>query len=265
MRPTCGRFLVFGALLLCGASAMAQVHTTYLWHMQQPIYWPEQSPSNPNRYQTAWESHQLKFSGGNTYSDGLAHPLNDLASIFGNDDRKAAYQFRPKDAVQSLLNHPEGGACVNYSGCLIENVNSLANAGQWGYYNGWENEFTTARNWTTSGGNRRMDITAFGFHHVMAPLVSKEVLRKEIQMHRHIYEETFGPDYSKGFWPAECGFSERIIPVLVEEGLEWSVVANSHLARTLSDYPLVFGTNGCNIDPPNRATVARAHIDMLDV
>lgn len=233
----------------------AQVHTTYLWHMQQPIYWPEQSQSDPHHYQTAWESHQLKFSGGNTYSDGLAHPLNDLASIFGNDDRKAAYQFRPKDAVQSLLNHPEGGACVNYGGCLIENVNSLAQAGQWGYYNGWENDFITARNWTTSGGNRRMDITAFGFHHVMAPLVSKEVLRKEIQMHRHIYEETFGPGYSKGFWPAECGFSERIIPVLVEEGLEWSVVANSHLARTLSDYPLTFGTNGCNIDPPNPADI----------
>ena len=141
-----------------------------------------------------------------------------------------AYQFRPKDAVQSLFNHPEGGACVNYSGCLIENVNSLAQAGQWGYYNGWNNDFTTARNWTTSGGNRRMDITAFGFHHVLAPLVSPEVLRKEIQMHKHIYESTFGPGYSKGFWPAECSFSERIIPVLVEEGLEWSVIANSHLA-----------------------------------
>ena len=42
----------------------AQVHTTYLWHMQQPIYWPEQSAANPHRYQTAWESHQLKFSEG---------------------------------------------------------------------------------------------------------------------------------------------------------------------------------------------------------
>ena len=41
--------------------------------------------------------------------------------------------------------------------------------------------------------------------------------------------------------------------MLVEEGLEWSIIANSHLARTLSDYPLVFGTNGCNIDPPNAA------------
>ena len=72
-------------MLLCGGSAMAQVHTTYLWHMQQPIYWPEQSPSNPNHYQTAWESHQLKFSGGNTYSDGLV-TVSDvlmLLTLFG--------------------------------------------------------------------------------------------------------------------------------------------------------------------------------------
>ncbi len=244
----CGAVLVLGAM-----PVKSQVHTSYLWHMQQPIYWPEVSQANPNRYQSVWESEQLKWSGGNTYADGLAHPLNDLGSIFGNDDRTAAYQWRPKDAVQSLLGHPEGGAQVNYSGCLIENVNSLASANQWGYSPGWQQDFTTARNWSTSGGQRRMDITAFSFHHVLSPLVSKEVLRKEIQMHQHIYASTFGPGYSKGYWPAECSFSERIIPVLVEEGLEWSIIANSHLARTLSDYPLVFGTNGCNIDPPNPA------------
>lgn len=239
--------------LLLPMLCSAQVHTSYLWHMQQPIYWPEVSQVDGHRYQTVWESEQLKWTGGNTYADGLAHPLNDLGSIFGSDDRKAAYQWRPKDAVQSLLGHPEGGAQVNYSGCLIENVNSLADASQWGYSPGWEQDFTTARNWTTSGGQRRMDLTAFSFHHVLSPLVSKEVLRKEIRMHEHIYTETFGPGYSKGYWPAECSFSERIIPVLVEEGLEWSIIANSHLARTLSDYPLVFGTNGCNIDPPNAA------------
>jgi hypothetical protein len=241
--------------LIIFSATYGQVHTTYLWHLQQPIYWPEQSQWDPSRYQTVWESHYLKSNGGNIYSDGLAHPLNDLEEIFGKDDRKAVYQWRTKDAVQSILSHPNAGAQVNYSGCLIENVNSLAQAGQWGYSNGWENNFVTARNWQTSGGFPRMDIVSFTFHHVLAPLVSERVLRKEIQMHRHIYNQTFGtsPDYSKGFWPAECSFSERIIKVLMEEGIEWSVVANSHLARTLADYPLNFGTAGCNIDPPNAA------------
>ena len=103
-----------------------------------------------------------------------------------------------------------------------------------------------------------MDIVGFTFHHALSPLLSEEVLRKEIRAHRHIYGQTFGtaPQYSKGYWPAEGAFSERIIKVLEEEGFEWSVVANSHLARTLQDYPLNFGTSGTNYDPPNKADIA---------
>lgn len=233
----------------------AQVHTTYLWHLEQPNYWPEASQAHAYRYQLVKESHDLKNSGGNMYSDGQAHPLNDLQQIFSNADRVAAYQYRCKDAVQSLLSHPEAGAQVNYSGCLIENVNSLAAANQWGYASGWNSSFITARGWQTAGGKPRMDITGFSFHHALSPLVSERTLAKEIQAHRHLYGMTFGasPAYSKGYFPAECAFSERIIKVLVQEGFEWSVIPNSHLARTLADYPITYGTSGTNYDPPNAA------------
>jgi hypothetical protein len=40
--------------------------------MHQPTYWGETSVINPNRYQTVKESQDLKASGGNVYSDGLA-------------------------------------------------------------------------------------------------------------------------------------------------------------------------------------------------
>lgn len=244
-------------LLLIAFSASAQVHTSYLWHLQQPIYWPEQSGWDPYHYQTVWESQYLKDNNGNWYSDGLQHPLNNLTEIFGNDDRKAVYQYRAKDAVSSLSGHPEGGAQVNYGGCLMENVNSLAQAGQLGYYSTWNQEFQTARNWQTSGGNPRMDITGFTMHHALSPLVSENVLRKQIQAHRITYNNFFGnsPNYSKGFWPAECSFSERIIKALVQEGFEWTIIANSHLARTLNDYPLSYGNSVCNIDPPNKADI----------
>lgn len=243
-------------ILLLGTSAMAQVHMSYLWHMQQPNYWPERSAQNPNRIQSVKESNDLKFSGGNTYpNSGQAHPLNDLQQIFSKQDRVAVYQYRAKDAVQSLMNHPEGGAQVNYSGCLMDNIESLGNANQWGYSPNWNSHNTTARSWTTSGGNPRMDLTGFTYHHALSPLISEKVLRMQIQAHKHRYNQVFGssPSYSKGFWPAECSFSERIIKVLVEEGFEWTIVANSHLARTLDDYPINFGTSGCNISPPNRA------------
>lgn len=237
--------------------AEAQVHTSYLWHLEQPIYWPEVSVWNSYEYQKAWESQYLKWNNGNWYPDGLQHPLNNIQEIFSNDDRKAVYQYRAKDAVQSLLGLPEAGAQVNYSGCLIENVNSLAGAGQWGYSNGWQNNFVTARGWNTPAGKPRMDITAFTMNHALSPLISDKMLRRQIQAHRYIYAQNFGssPVYSKGYWPAECSFSVRNIKALVEEGIEWSVIANSRLARTLSDYPLQFGTSGCNIDPPNRADI----------
>lgn len=73
----------------------------------------------------------------------------------------------------------------------------------------------------------------------------------QIRTHQYTTEKYYG-SRSGGYWPAEAAFSERIIKTLVECGIEWSVVANSHLARTLSDYVHPFSING-NIDAPNRA------------
>ncbi|MBN2638923.1 MAG: T9SS type A sorting domain-containing protein [Bacteroidales bacterium] len=248
-------------LLFWVFNSIAQVHTTYLWHLQQPIYWPDKGQVNPFHYQAVKESYDIKQAGGNQYGTGVSHPTNNLADIFGNDDRRNVYQQGVKNAVQQLLGYPDAGAQVNYSGCLIENVNSLANANMWGYYSGWQNNYVTARGWQTSGGFPRLDIVGFTFHHALGPLISERAFRKELEAHRLIYGNTFGhsPEYTKGYWPAECCFTERNIQILVEEGFQWSVVANSHLSRTLNDYPLHYGTNGCNISPPNKADKVATH------
>jgi len=237
-------------------SINAQVNTSYLWHLQQPIYWPEVSQDGYH-YQAVKQSQDIKDGGGNQYGTGVSHPTNNLYEIFSKDDRKNVYQHVPKNSVQQLLGYADAGAQVNYSGCLIENTNSLADAGQWGYYSGWEQNFVDARGWQTSDGFPRLDIVGFTFHHALSPLISERAFRMELQAHKHIYGNTFGssPNYTKGYWPAECCFSERNIQVLVEEGFEWSIIANSHLSRTLNDYPLHYGTNGCNISPPNQADV----------
>lgn len=247
--------IIYFVLTIISVTAISQVHTTYLWHLQQPIYWPDQSVWDANRYQSVWESQWRKDNAGES------HPQNDLYDIFGKADRVAVYQYRCKDAVQTLNSYAEGGAQVNYSGCLIENINSLADASQMGYYDGWEGSFNEARSWTTSGGKPRMDIVGFTFHHALSPLLSERVLTMEIEAHKTIYANTFGisPNYSKGYWPAECSFSERTIKVLVEQGFEWTIIANSHLARTLNDYPLSYGTNACNIDPPNKADIVNTN------
>lgn len=233
--------------------AVSQVHTTYLWHLQQPIYWPDKSVANPFEYQKVWESQELKLNGGNIYSDGLAHPLNDLYEIFSKPDRVNVYQWEARNSINSIMHHADAGAQVNFGACLIENIQSLADNNAWGYVSNWTSSVIEAQGWQTSGGFPRMDVTGFTWHHALSPLISDRVLRKEIQGHKHIVQDYFNGTYSKGYWPAECSFSERIIQILVEEGFEWSVIANSHLARTLNDYPITYGTNGVNTNPPNKA------------
>jgi Glycosyl hydrolase family 57 len=236
--------LFFLCLLTFLPLAFSQVYTTYHWHLQQPIYWPETSSWNNNTYQKAYES---MTSGG-------AHPENELDQIFGWADRVAAYQYRIRDAIGSIQ-QTDGGAQISYSGCLVENVESLANASSLGYYDGWENANREARNWLTSGGNRKLDIVIFPYHHALGPLVDEEALRKEIQIYKEIYPNIWGSGLSVGYFPAELSFSQRMIPVLVEEGIEWVFVPNNHLSRACENFPLTFGTGGEMCDPPNAADI----------
>lgn len=248
MRPAGHRFL-FVLALLVGTPVLAEnVHFTYLWHLEQPIYWPAQQTSGADRYERAWES-ILRTDGG------AAHPANNLREIFSIADRVAAYQYRPKDCLGLLLGRPEAGAQVSYSGGLIENINSLGNANQLGYGPTWYNNFRTARNWTTTSGKPRMDIVLFPFHHPLLPLIDDSTIRKEIQLYKQVYASAWGasPGLSRGLFPSEMAFSERIIRALVEEGLTWVVVSNEHISRGCTNYPLVLGSGGVNCEPPNLA------------
>jgi hypothetical protein len=244
---------LFYVLLIPFISLQAQVNTTYLWHLHQPTYWGDVSKKNPNRYQNVKESQDLKTSGANNDQNGLAHPTNNLQEIFGIGDRVAAYQFAPKNAINSIRDLPKAGAQLTYGGSLMENVNELAQANQWGYSNSWTQNIKDAKAWKTSGGFSRMEVVSFTMHHSLSPLLSDEALKKEIKAHQYYTGQLFGSHNSKGYWPAECAFSERIIKTLTECGIEWSVVANSHLSRTLSDYPIKYGSGGTMCDVPNKS------------
>lgn len=245
--------LLFYALLIPFAFLQAQVNTSYLWHLHQPTYWGDVSKKNVNRYQIVKESQDLKISGANNDKNGLAHPTNNLEEIFGTGDRVAAYQFAPKNAINSIRDLAKAGAQITYGGSLMENVNELAQANQWGYSNSWTQNIKDAKAWKTSGGYSRMEVVSFTMHHALSPLLSDEALKKEIKAHQYDSAQLFGSHDSKGYWPAECAFSERIIKTLTECGIEWSVIANSHLSRTLADYPLKYGSGGTMCDVPNKA------------
>ncbi len=218
------------------------VHTTYLWHMHQPIYWPDESTWNPGRYETAYETIVL----GNSQ--------NDVFSIFDMDDRVAAYQQAPRDAVGSISDLAEAGAQVSFAGALIENLFSLADAGWNGgrYASDWYQPYRTARSWSNGAGKPRLEPVLVGFHHAIAPLMDDVAFRMELACAKEIYGDAWGDsNFSQGFFPAEMCFSERLIPALVDAGVEWSIVGDTHISRACADYP--YAANEDNCDPPNRA------------
>jgi hypothetical protein len=249
-----------GACVVIAGNAAAQekLHFTYLWHMEQPIYWPDRQGTNGalgDRYERLAES----------LARGGAHPENNLNDIFGNADRVAGYQYRMRDSISAFAafpgfgSVPEGGAQISFSGGLIENIMSVAGTGFIGgqYGSGWYNSLREARGWSTTGGASaaRADIVVFPFHHALMPLVDESAMRKEIEAYKAIYADAWGTarPISSGFFPSEMAFSERMIGVLADEGVQWSIVSGEKVSRACGGFPVVFGSGGINCDPPNRA------------
>ncbi len=248
--PRC-RLVPLLLLLMSPAATFAStnLHTTWLWHLHQPIYWPDRRIGTGDHYEAAWDTIQQQ-------NGGRPHPSPEvLSDIFGLSDRVAAYQSRPHDTINTLSGYPNAGAQVSYSGALMENVQSLGSHGQLGYAANWNSYNQQARAWTTSGGKPRLDLVNFTYHHALAPLISDETLEMELRIHRRQMEIFWGtnPADSRGYFPAETCFSEHMIPILNKVGIAWSIVANNHLTRSCADFPVVLGSGGENCDLPNLA------------
>jgi hypothetical protein len=254
-------FLSFVALLLGlatvgapQAQANGNVHVTRFWHNHQPLYWPEwnSNGSQTSRGQYAWDSIVLKPGQNYGGISPAQHPENNLTDIFGSDDRKNAYQHGPRN---SLTTFSGGGFALSYSGSLIDNVRQLGTGGHLGYGGSWNSGNIEAKGWG------RLDLVGFTYHHSLAPLLPKEVLRKEVQTFKQAWWKAWDgnsdlSDHSKGFFPTEMGYSRHIIDVLADEGYEWLIVPSHHISRTSPSYNTKANPEGSyNIfsSPPNKA------------
>ncbi|HVP13672.1 MAG TPA: carbohydrate binding domain-containing protein [Phycisphaerae bacterium] len=202
----------------------------FMWHMHQPIYYPYETPI------------QTDAAGRFSYSVVDIH-----------NQRFGPYTAWPRDAIQAGSSLRHLGAQVSFTGSLIENLNSLEAAGVGGgMWTNWKAAYRQAVAWDTSLGNPRLDMVAFGYFHPLMPLLDEQDIRMQIRLHKHIYGQTWtgGPAYSKGIFPAETAFSERIIPALVAEGIQWVIVDNIHFDRACAGYP---HTTASNLFVPNRA------------
>jgi hypothetical protein len=192
------------------------IYIAFHWHMHQPIYMPYESVI------------QTQNSGVYSFS---------LYDVFLS--RSGPYTSWPKDAVQKGITAGLGhlGAQVSLSGSLVENLNNLdaANIG----FDNWKSSWNYITGQYTTLGNPRIDLVAFGYHHPLMGLIEYSDIRKQIQEHKSVFSTNFpGYTYSKGIFPPENAFSERMIPALVDEGLDWVFVDNIHFDRTAEGCPV---------------------------
>jgi hypothetical protein len=249
-------------MLLAGSAVgNDRVYVSRFWHNHQPNYWPEWNGNGGQdlRVQYAWDSIVLK--NGQTYNSGQPHPDNNLVEIFGKNDRVQSYQSTPRDSLSGLSEW--AGYAISYSGSLIDNINNLGANNQLGYGSGWWNGYREARNWYTpgGGGTRRMDMVGFTYHHSLAAVLPKSVLRKEIDTFKQAWWKAWGgngdlSDHSRGFFPTEMAFSTEMIDILVEKEYDWVIVPSHHISRTCPTYNNYADPEGSfqiKSSPPNRA------------
>jgi len=210
----------------CVPGTKPPIYISFHWHMHQPIYWP---------YESIVQTEAANRLGYSVYQIHL--------------DRTGPYTSWPHDAIQAGLGLPHLGAQVSFSGSLMENLTNLQAAGAG--FNGWTAPWTEAMGWQTAGGNPRLDLVSFGYHHPLMGLIDPADMRLQIAAHRARATRVFGSHpASRGIFPPECAFSERMIPALQAEGIEWSLVDNIHFDRAHVSYNY---TPASNLPPPNAA------------
>jgi len=217
--------------LLPPVSATAEpIYISFLWHMHQPIYWPYESIVTTE-----------------------ARGVYDFSLYAVHDDRAGPYTGWPIDAVEAGMaasgSVPDHfGAQVSFSGSLMENLDHLKADGDANFAT-WENRWITGRGYTTTLGNPRVEMVAFGHHHPIMPLIDPEVVARQIASHRAIFCDNLGcaVPYSRGLFPPENGFALEAISGALAEGVEWVLVDNIHLQRACAGYP--WNSGGSVVEP----------------
>ena len=155
---------------------------------------------------------------------------------------------------------PHAGLSTSWSGSLIEQLDRCARDGLCGgRFAGWNNALRGIAREKTAHGHDRCSFTAFGFFHPLMPLIPHRNIVKQIAWHRDIIRERFGVDASSTLFPPETAFHVRMIPALIEAGIEAVIYDFIHRFRACKEYPYAGIQEG--MLPPNPAEQTNPPVD----
>jgi hypothetical protein len=258
----------------------AKIAATHIYHNHMPNFWPYYDVSKYDslkvgdaiRYTYDGDVYLLKQNPPANYTyflpkSGEPMPHDDLETYYSHSAKQNAYtSWPPAAAKNNNTPHPQSQTHVTMSAAVVNNVQSFAfNGNLLGYKTNWASEWRDAyRTLKTTNGFKALDAIHFTGHHSMGPLVGPKYFLKDLIYHNVTLQQDYflGSDFksSKGFFPTELGFSERLIPTLRKLGIEWSVLGNNHYSRCLRDYPyLNMPGYDTLVSPPNRADLQNTY------
>ena len=152
------------------------------------------------------------------------------------------------------------GLSTSWSGSLIEQLDRCADEGLCGgRFSGWNQALRAMAGARTALGHPRLAFSAFGFFHPLMPLIPHWDLVRQIRWHREIIRRTFDVEASRVLFPPETAFHVRMIPALVEAGVEAVIYDSIHRFRACRDYPYAGLSEG--MLPPNAAEQVNPAMD----
>ncbi len=175
----------------------------------------------------------------------------------GNDEifstRAGAYRSFVNMAAQQYQALPYAGLSMSWSGTLLEQLERASREGlAHGAFGGdWKADLAAAAHLKTVGGHPRAAFSAFGFFHPLMPLIPGRNIKAQILRHRDYVEREFGIPAARVLFPPETAFHVRMIPALVESGIEAVIYDSIHRYRSCKDYPYAGREEG--MLPPNAA------------
>lgn len=230
-------FLLFTGFSRSKQTSETPIYVAFVWQFHQPIYWPYESLS------TTIDNNRYVFP---------------LKKIIDNDH--ALYTNGVPSLLQDKLTNiwPHYGIQIGMSGSLIENLNNLENTGDINYRN-WKLKWKALFSQKTANGNPRFDLTGTTFFHPYLYQISPLDLHHQIEKQKQIIAKNFPGISTKGFAPTDNEFSEKMIPVLADEGYQWVLVNQRDLLRATKGYTY---NPKSNLSGPNRADIKNK--DPLD-
>ncbi|MDR1519421.1 MAG: glycosyl hydrolase family 57 [Planctomycetota bacterium] len=183
----------------------------------------------------------------------------------GNDEifasRAGAYRRFINLAASQYQRLPEAGLSMSWSGSLLEQLDRASREGlAHGAYGGdWKGELRAAAHSQTAAGWRRAEFSAFGFFHPLMPLIPPRDIKAQILRHRDFIQNEFGVPASRFLFPPETAFHARMIPALLEAGVEGVIYDSIHRYRACRDYPYAGREEG--MLPPNSAEQENPPVD----